>query len=139
LIPPPQRAIRTPLSCCVAFVDVRTPGEHAGDGHLQGDHNIPVQELDRRLAELDKDGSGQIDMAEYIIWSLKDALARSSQRVVDLFRAWDEDRSGTIDKKEFFKAVRALGFDVEEKDANLVFDALDADKSGELDTLTGSA
>ena len=32
-----------------------------------------------------------------------DALARSGQRVMDLFRAWDEDRSGTIDKAEFYK------------------------------------
>ena len=94
---------------------------------------ISDKELKERFKALDEDGSGQIDMAEYIIWSLKDALARSSQRVVDLFRAWDEDRSGTIDKKEFFKAIVTLGFDVEEKDANLVFDALDADKSGELD------
>jgi len=94
---------------------------------------ISDKELRERFKALDEDGSGQIDMAEYIIWSLKDALARSSQRVVDLFRAWDEDRSGTIDKKEFFKAIVTLGFDVEEKDANLVFDALDADKSGELD------
>ena len=41
-------------------------------------------------------------MAEYLQWSLKDALLRSSSRVVDLFRAWDEDGSGSVDKKEFF-------------------------------------
>ena len=94
---------------------------------------ITDKELRERFEALDGDKSGQIDMSEYLIWSLKDALARSGDRVVDLFRAWDEDKSGTIDKKEFFKAVRALGFDVEEKDANLVFDALDADKSGSLE------
>jgi rhodanese-related sulfurtransferase len=38
------------------LVDVRTPGEFAA-GHLSGAINIPVQELDRRLAELEpKDG-----------------------------------------------------------------------------------
>ena len=35
-----------------AVIDVRTPGEHASDGHLQGDHNIPVQELEARVADV---------------------------------------------------------------------------------------
>src|SRR4051812_33108929 len=33
------------------LVDVRSPDEYAG-GHLPGAVNVPVQELDRRLAEL---------------------------------------------------------------------------------------
>jgi rhodanese-related sulfurtransferase len=33
------------------LVDVRSPGEYAS-GHLPGAVNIPVQELDRRLAEV---------------------------------------------------------------------------------------
>ena len=82
---------------------------------------------------LDEDGSGKIDMAEYLLWSLKDALARSASRVVDLFRLWDEDRSGTVDKAEFHKAVRALGFDVEREDTDAVFESLDDDNSGKLE------
>merc|ERR1719424_2784384 len=58
---------------------------------------------------------------------------RSSSRVVDLFRAWDEDRSGTVDKGEFHKAVRALGFDVEREHTDAVFDSLDDDRSGALE------
>ena len=50
---------------------------------------------------------------------------RSASRVVDLFKAWDDDRSGTVDKKEFFKAVRSLGFDVSQEDTDAVFDSLD--------------
>ena len=73
-------------------------------------------------------------MAEYLLWSLKDALARSAQRVVDLFRAWDEDRSGTVDKDEFHKAVRALGFEVEREDTDAVFESLDDDNSGRSST-----
>ncbi len=33
-------------------VDVRSAGEHAS-GHLQNDHNIPVDEVEQRLAEFD--------------------------------------------------------------------------------------
>jgi Ca2+-binding EF-hand superfamily protein len=72
-------------------------------------------------------------MGEYLHFSLKDALLRSSSRVVDLFRAWDEDSSGTVDKKEFHKAVRSLGFDIEQVHTDAVFDALDEDKSGALE------
>ena len=91
------------------------------------------EELRKRFEALDEDGSGKVDMSEYLQWSLKDALSRSSDRVVDLFRAWDEDRSGTIDKQEFHKAIRSLGFDVSSADSDAVFESLDDDKSGLLE------
>ena len=91
------------------------------------------EELKARFDALDGDGSGKVDMAEYLLWSLKDALMRSSSRVVDLFRAWDEDGGGTVDKKEFHKAVRSLGFDVAREDTDAVFDSLDDDRSGALE------
>ena len=91
----------------------------------EGDHT--EDELRERFTALDADGSGKVDMSEYLQFSLKDALQRSSQRVVDLFRAWDEDRSGSVDKKEFHRAIRSLGFDVQMEDSDAVFDSLDAD------------
>ena len=39
------------VSAGARLLDVRSPGEYAG-GHLPGAINIPVQELDRRLAEV---------------------------------------------------------------------------------------
>jgi hypothetical protein len=65
-------------------------------------------------------------------WSLKDALLRSSSRVETLFKAWDKDQSGTLDKTEFYRAVRALGFAVEQADSDALFDTLDADGSGAM-------
>ena len=82
---------------------------------------------------LDEDGSGKVDMNEYIEWSLKDALLRSSSRVIDLFRAWDEDKNGTVDKKEFYKAIKSLGFEVAQEITDSVFDSLDDDNSGALE------
>lgn len=45
-------AITEELLKTAAVVDVRTPGEHASDGHLQGDHNIPVQDIEARVADV---------------------------------------------------------------------------------------
>ena len=92
------------------------------------------EELKKRFDALDEDGSGKVDMAEYLQWSLRDALARSSERVVDLFKKWDEDNSGKIDKREFRRAVKALGFPyISDKEVDTVFDSLDEDKSGSLE------
>ena len=35
---------------------------------------------------------------------LRDALSKAAVRVIDLFRDWDDDQSGTVSKKEFRKA-----------------------------------
>ena len=55
--------------------------------------------------------SGKIDLHEFIRFSLRDALARASARVIDLLREWDTDGSGAVDSAEFRRAIRALGFD----------------------------
>ena len=93
------------------------------------------EELQTRFNELDADGSGKVDMHEYIRWALRDALSRSAARVIDLFRQWDDDGSGTIDKKEFRRAIRALGFDffADVSEIDMVFDDFDADGSGSID------
>ena len=82
-----------------AMVKERESGEHT------------VDELRERFKALDADGSGQVDMNEYVRFSLVDALSRSSTRVIDLFKQWDDDGSGEISKKEFRKAIKSMGFD----------------------------
>ena len=88
-----------------------------------------------QVSALDEDGSGKVDLHEYVRFSLRDALYRSSERVIDLFRKWDVDESGEIDKKEFRKAIRSMGFNFFTDDAeiDMVFDDFDLDKSGKLD------
>ena len=74
-----------------------------------GEHS--EEELRARFDEIDLDHDGYIDKGEYLRFMLKDALARSSSRVMDLFRQWDDDGSGEISKKEFRKAIKSMGFD----------------------------
>ena len=64
----------------------------------EGAENYTEEQLKERFDALDADGSGKVDMSEYLRFSLREALLRSQTRVVDLFRQWDEDRDNTIDK-----------------------------------------
>ena len=57
-----------------------------------------------------------MDLGDFIKVSLRDALDRSSTRVIDLFKAWDEDESGFIDAKEFGRAIKALGFEASKEE-----------------------
>ena len=86
-----------------------------------------------RFDAMDKDGNGTVDPHEYLQWSLKEALARSSTRVIDMFRAWDEDGSGFIDRKEFSRAIRALGFETPVSVIDAVFKQLDGNHTDKLE------
>lgn len=81
----------------------------------------------------DFDKSGRIEYHEYMKYNLRDALARSAGRVVDLFHSWDDDGSGSITKKEFRAALRKSGFDAPTGAMNALFDELDATGDGSVD------
>ena len=53
-------------------------------------------------------------------------------RVIDLLHEWDEDDSGYVDKREFRKALPALGLAVDKATIDNMFDTLDSDGSGQL-------
>ena len=53
-------------------------------------------------------------------------------RVVDLFREWDDDGSGSVSRAEFAKAMAQLGYNGSAEDVDLVFDSMDPDGSGSL-------
>ena len=89
--------------------------------------------LRKRFKAMDLDGSGEISMAEFIKFALKDAYQRSGARVVELLKEWDEDGNGEIEVAEFAKLVRVLGFDALESEVQQVFDELDGNKSGSLE------
>ena len=105
-----------------AMVREREMGEHT------------EAELRARFEYLDGDHSGKVDMHEYLRFALRDALSRSAAKVIEIFQEWDEDASGRIDKREFRRAIRSLGFEQQnDDDIDLVFDEFDADGSGTLE------
>ena len=58
-----------------------------------GEHD--PKELKERFDAMDTDKNGKVDKNEYLSWSLRDALARSTDRVVDLFKKCDSYPSST--------------------------------------------
>jgi len=68
-----------------------------------------------------------------IIGQLKMALAKNLHRIIDTFREFDEDQSGTINKREFGLALQKLGIVAHKSTCDLTFDSLDNDRSGTLE------
>ena len=64
---------------------------------------------------------------------LRDVLVKNATRIVDLFREWDEDGGGTVDKKEFRVAMAALGANAPKAMCDKLFDTFDPDRSGSLE------
>ena len=96
-----------------------------------GEHS--QQELRQRFKALDSAGIGQIQMHDYLIASLRLALSKSVGEISLRFQQWDVDRSGTVDLKEFRRAVRLMGFaDIRDEHIDEVFREIDDDGSGEI-------
>lgn len=75
---------------------------------LSGDPNVPISD---QLAE---------------------ALRSNATRVMDLFRSWDADGDGEVSRKEFHKAMPALGLEVPKADVDILFNTWDSDGGGSL-------
>jgi len=64
---------------------------------------------------------------------IQQALGKNYARIIDVFREWDEDGSGTVSRKEFRQALPLFGLRLERAQADELFDGFDDDGSGELD------
>ena len=71
--------------------------------------------------------------AEGVALELKLALSAHLGRLADLFRGFDTDKSGTITKFEFRRALYDLGYDGDAAAADSVFNMADRDGCGQVD------
>ena len=66
------------------------------------------------------------------------ALRQASARVLDLFRSWDTDGDGQVDREEFIRAFEQIGrglmegLDVRNEQIGALFDEWDADGGGSI-------
>jgi len=57
-------------------------------------------------------------------------LKEHQVRLIDLFREWDDDGNGALDKKELRQAIAALGYDAPRKEIDKFFETIDDDGNG---------
>ena len=69
---------------------------------------------------------------EQVDEQIRDYLSQKAVRVIDLFRQWDDDGTGKIEKKEFRRGMKELGLHVSDAQLDELFDSWDPDKSGVL-------
>ncbi|KAL1514448.1 hypothetical protein AB1Y20_003547 [Prymnesium parvum] len=63
---------------------------------------------------------------------LREALARKTIRVSDLFVEWDLDGDGNISRDEFRKSLNTMGVSAAKTDMDVLFDRFDRDKNGAI-------
>jgi Ca2+-binding EF-hand superfamily protein len=104
--------------------------------------NQPAPVVGRLFSELDRDGDGTVDVEELTVWwkrSGKEMQAKLTElndkmRLVnELFDDIDIDGSGKIERDEIAILVSSLGFQMSEIEVTCAMDAMDADRSGEVD------
>ena len=83
--------------------------------------------------EHDHDHSGSLEYVEFLRYALRDGLKRCAMRIIDLLRKWDLDNSQSVDRREFRRAIRGIGFDAPPEEVDRLFAEMDADSSGQID------
>ena len=84
--------------------------------------------------------SAKLARRDALLTNVLRELSHSQQRTRELFRKWDEDGSGSVGSKEFFRGLKALGITDELKalksckkeDIEALFELLDVDHNGKL-------
>lgn len=70
---------------------------------------------------------------DLVLSKLRAALASQRARVIDIFRSWDDDESGTITKKELKKTMPMLGLTPTDAQMEQLFLSFDTDANGRID------
>jgi hypothetical protein len=71
--------------------------------------------------------SGQLDLA-----GITSAPGEGGNEVLEIFRRYDRDNSGSIDREEFAGLLNALGADVSDVELNIGLSEVDANQSGKI-------
>jgi len=74
-----------------------------------------------------------LDASTSILDQLRQLIAASQSKVLDLFRLWDENGDGTISRAEFRGALTELGLKGERPQIDALFGHMDTDGSGAIE------
>lgn len=64
---------------------------------------------------------------------LKEAVTKTKQKVLNLFREWDYDGDGKVSRSEFHRALAHLSFEAPKATIDQLFDLIDTDRSNHIE------
>ncbi len=91
-------------------------------------------ELQEMIEEVDKNKSGHIEFEEFLIlFEKKMREPDSEQDLIEAFRIFDRDNSGTISAKELKHVMTSLGDKLTEEEADEMIKEADSNNDGYID------
>jgi len=92
------------------------------------------QELTRVINEIDPHGKGIIDFQQFVsMMSYFDHGLITEEQVMEAFKIFDRDASGSIESGELRHVLQTLGDKLTEEEADMMLAEADADGDGEID------
>ncbi|OSX77546.1 hypothetical protein BU14_0144s0010 [Porphyra umbilicalis] len=90
--------------------------------------------LKQMISEVDADGSGTIDFAEFLtLMSRKMKSADSQAEILEAFKVFDKDNSGKISADELRQVMNNLGEKLSDEEVNEMIREADTNGDGEID------
>jgi len=93
--------------------------------------------LDEVLDEVDMDGQGSLDLAEFrqvmeILWVREGYTKKEYNSLMLVYRLFDRDSSGDIDARELRAITDYLGYSIDKASIQGIVDEVDVDGSGQI-------
>ena len=111
----------------------QAPADDGAGASTVTDSTARVQRSGTQAPADDGAGASTASVDDTPIARLRHALKQQLARALDVFRDWDEDSSGSLSRKEFRKALSALGLGREYRDeVDGLFDSFDGYRSGSI-------
>ena len=99
-------------------------------------NELPLQEIKGMIAELDADGSGEIDFEEFITFmqmTQNTEELTDEEEVIRAFQSFDKDGNGWLSNEEFKHILCNLGDKFTEAECNEIFKEADMNNDGKLE------
>ncbi|XP_007893497.1 troponin C, slow skeletal and cardiac muscles-like isoform X2 [Callorhinchus milii] len=101
------------------------------------DQNPSAEELQEMINEVDEDGSGTVDLDEFLVMMVRcmkdDSKGKSEEELAELFRIFDRNSDGYIDVDELKYMLETTGEIITEDDLEELFVDGDKNKDGKID------
>ena len=91
------------------------------------------EEIRKMIADIDKDGSGNIDFDEFLsMMTLKMGDRDSNAEMEKAFRLFDDDETGRISFRNLKRVAKELGEDMTDEELQEMIDEADREGMGEV-------